>query len=164
MKRQKLSSYTERAIRATEAGRLIPPIVYLPRLLRSKPVLLTTDMPDQASYRCEPPTLHDNEVRIREVDPLGFLIAVMHGQPIPEFRVTNTGNIALYYAVPKLQERMRAAEFMSGVRRGPKLGTRRGGASGHKDETHDDAAYAAMLEGAASRASGDARDPDDGED
>lgn len=140
MKREKLSSYTERAIRATEAGKLIPPIVYLPRLLRSKSVLLQTDMPDTAAYRVAPPTVEDNVVRIQECDPLGFLIAVMHGQPIPEFRVTDTGNICLYYAVPKLQERMRAAEYLAAPKRGPKPGMKFGGASGNtpdEDDAHD---------------------------
>lgn len=143
MKREKLSAYTERAIRATEAGKLIPPVVYLPRLLRSKPTLLTEA---NCALRLDPPTIEDQTVRIQEADPWGLLIAIMNGQPIPEFRITNTGNIALYYNVPKLQERMRAAEWLAGPRRGIKLGQRKGGAT----DAADDEDHAAMLERATS--------------
>lgn len=110
MKRQNLHQYTERAIRATEAGKLIPSIVYLPRLLRGQPINLTADA---LCLTMDAPTVEENHVKIAQADPVGFLIAVMHGQPIPEFRVTRTGGIELYYSVPELETRMRSAEFLA---------------------------------------------------
>jgi hypothetical protein len=97
MKRERLDDYTERAIRSTEAGALIPPIVYLPRRLRGQKVRLTED---NLRYTVDAPTVAENHVKIQGADPVGFLIAIMHGQPIPEFRIARNGAIDMFYSVP----------------------------------------------------------------
>lgn len=110
MKRVHMDEYTERAIRATEAGALIPPIVYLPRRLRGQKVRLTED---NLRYTVDPPTVAENHVKIAGADPVGFLIAIMNGQPIPEFRVARNGAIDLYYSVPEFADRMKAATYLA---------------------------------------------------
>lgn len=104
-----LNAFTERAIRATEAGTLIPPIVYLPRSLRRQKMMLTTD---NLALTVDPPTLEENHVKIAAADPVAFLIAVMHGQPIPAFHVTKQGGVEVFYEVAELQVRIRAAEYL----------------------------------------------------
>lgn len=109
MKRERLDDFTERAIRSTDAGKLIPPIVYLPRRLRGQKVRLTED---NLRYTVDPPTVAESQVAVAGADPIGFLIAVMHGQPIPEFRITRDGAIDVYYTVPDFETRMRAARYL----------------------------------------------------
>lgn len=111
MKRQRIDEYTERAIKATEAGALIPPIVYLPRRLRGMTVRLTED---NLRYTVDPPTVAENHVKIAGADPVGFLIAIMHGQPIPEFRITRNGAIDLYYSTPDFDTRVKVATYLAG--------------------------------------------------
>jgi len=110
MKRQNLDEYTERAIRATDAGKLIPPIVYLPRRLRGQPVRLTED---HLRYTVDPPTVAENHVKIAGADPVGFLIAVMNGQPVPEFRISRQGAIDLYYSVADFELRVKVARYLA---------------------------------------------------
>jgi hypothetical protein len=109
MKRERLDDFTERAIRSTEAGKLIPPIVYLPRRLRGQKVRLTED---NLRYTVDPPTVAENHVKIAGADPIGFLIAVMHGQPIPEFRIARDGAIDVYYSVPDFELRVKVAQYL----------------------------------------------------
>lgn len=109
MKRERLDDFTERAIRSTEAGKLIPPIVYLPRRLRGQKVRLTED---NLRYTVDPPTVAETAVAVAGADPIGFLIAVMHGQPIPEFRISREGAIDVFYATPDFETRMRAARYL----------------------------------------------------
>jgi hypothetical protein len=117
---EKLSRYTERAIRATNAGKLIPSIVYLPRLLRGQPVRLTED---NMRLTTQPPTLEENYVKIAKADPVGMLIAMMHGQPIPAFTISEVGEIFIKYEMPELELRYRIARFLAGkvtrVKAGP---------------------------------------------
>jgi hypothetical protein len=110
MKRERLDDFTERAIRSTDAGKLIPPIVYLPRRLRGQKVRLTED---NLRYTVDPPTVTETHVAIAGADPVGFLIAIMHGQPIPEFRIARDGAIDVFYAVPEFETRTRAARFLA---------------------------------------------------
>lgn len=107
--KETVHAFTERAIRATEAGTLIPPIVYLPRSLRRQKMMLTTD---NLALTVDPPTVEENHVKIAAADPVGFLIAVMHGQPIPSFEVTKDGGVRLAYEVAELNTRIRAAEYL----------------------------------------------------
>jgi hypothetical protein len=110
MKRQRIDDFTERAIRATDAGKLLPPIVYLPRRLRGQKVRLTED---HLRYTVDAPTVAENHVKIQAADPVGFLVAIMNGQPIPEFRVTANGAIDLYYAVADMDVRVKVATYLA---------------------------------------------------
>lgn len=109
MKRERLDHYTENAIRATEAGKLIPPIVYLPRSLRRGPARLTVQ---NLALTIDPPTVEENHVKIADADPVSFLIAIMHGQPIPSFRVTRDGGVEVFYEVADLTMRKQVAEYL----------------------------------------------------
>lgn len=109
-KRESLGEFTERAIRATDAGHLIPPIVYLPRGLRAHKTRLTVD---QVRVTVAAPTVAENHVRILDADPLGFLIAIMHGQPIPSFHITGDGAIRIEYEVPDMERREKVAKFLA---------------------------------------------------
>lgn len=110
MKRERLDDFTERAIRSTEAGKLIPPIVYLPRRLRGQKVRLTED---HLRYTVDGPTVAENHVKIQAADPVGFLIAIMNGQPIPEFRIARDGAIDVFYAVPEFDTRVKVATYLA---------------------------------------------------
>jgi hypothetical protein len=110
MRRERIDDFTERAIRSTEAGKLIPPIVYLPRRLRGQKVRLTED---HLRYTVDGPTVAENHVNIQAADPVGFLIAIMHGQPIPEFRIAPNGAIDVYYSVPDFEVRVRVATYLA---------------------------------------------------
>lgn len=109
MKRERIDDFTERAIRASDAGKLIPPIVYLPRRLRGQKVRLTED---NMRYTVDPPTVAESQVAVAGADPIGFIIAVMHGQPIPEFRISREGAIDVFYSVPDFETRFRAARYL----------------------------------------------------
>jgi hypothetical protein len=111
MKREqeRLVAYTERAIRASDAGKLIPPIVYLPRKLRRMPVTLTED---NLALKVDGPTVAENHVKIASADPIGFLIAVMHGQPIPEFRITKDGAVEVHYVTPDFPTRLAVSKWL----------------------------------------------------
>lgn len=141
MRRNKetLHAFTERAIRATEAGTLMPPIVYLPRSLRRQKMMLTTD---NLGLSVDPPTLAENHLKIQAADPVAFLIAIMHGQPIPEFRVTTQGAVEVYYNTPDMVQRIRAAEYL-----GHKATIRTGAIKGN--DNHEKKAHDAMVARAA---------------
>lgn len=108
--KESLDAFTERAIRATDAGALIPPIVYLPSRLRGHNQRLTVD---HVRITTDAPTVEENHIRIREADPLGFLIALMHGQPIPTFTITPEGSIKIVYEVADLARRETIAKWLA---------------------------------------------------
>lgn len=150
MKKQSLFRYTERAIRATEAGKLIPPIVYLPRLLRGQAVTLTED---NLCLTMDAPTVEENHIKITNADPVGFLIAVMHGQPIPEFRISQRGAVQLFYNCPVMSERIEAARYLAHkatIKRRPQ-------GQGGLEDRDADRDYRAMV----SRAEGALRESND---
>ncbi len=109
-RRETIDEFTERAIKATDAGKLIPPIVYLPKRLRAHATRLTAD---QVRVTVEPPTIQENHARIADADPIGFLIAIMHGQPIPAFHITNDGAIRIEYFVAMPETRIKVAGFLA---------------------------------------------------
>lgn len=109
-RKQTLDEFTERAIRATDAGKLIPPIVYLPSRLRGHNTRITVD---QVRITTDPPTIAENHLRIGEADPLGFLIALMHGQPIPTFTITKEGSILTQYECADMKMRARIAQWLA---------------------------------------------------
>lgn len=146
MKReQRLKAFTERAIEATEAGALIPPIVYLPRRLRQANLRLTED---NLCLKVDPPTIEENHVRIAAADPVGFLIAMMHGQPIPAFEVGRQGEIIVRYEIADLAARTRIATFLANKNT---IRTRNDGTGG-MDDRHTDAEYRTMMKNAEMRA------------
>lgn len=73
--------YTEQAIALV--GGDMPSIVYLPPDVRARKTRLTLD----GVVTENPYGLDEIQARIVAADPLGFLIAIMNGQPIPSFRL-----------------------------------------------------------------------------
>lgn len=134
---ENLHAFTERAIRATEAGALVPPIVYLPRSLRRQKMMMTMD---NLGMTVDPPTQEENHVKIQAADPVAFLIAIMHGQPIPSFHVTKDGGVEMHYEVAELQVRIRAAEYL-----GHKATIRTGKHPRHKQRGDDHNAMVARV-------------------
>lgn len=108
--RDTFKHFTERALEAVDAGTLINPIVYLPKRLRAHGIRLTED---NLRLVVDPPTIEENNVRVAAADPLGFLIAMMNGQPIPSFEIEKQGAIIIHYEVPDLDTRERIATFLS---------------------------------------------------
>lgn len=82
--KENLKDYTDRALEASLTGTFIPPLVYIPATLRKRGVRLSED---DAAITANPPTLEENKLRIAKADPVGFLIALMGGQPMPAFEV-----------------------------------------------------------------------------
>lgn len=82
-RRETLREFTERAVQATVDGNLIPPHVYVPVSLRKRAARLTED--DHVTVN--PKTEAEITLQISKADPVGFLIAIMQGQPIPVFVV-----------------------------------------------------------------------------
>lgn len=81
----KLLRYTEAAIALM--GGLMPDVVYVPPDIREEKKRISADgLSTEAPYG-------DKEVikRIAASDPLGLLIAIMNGQPIPGFRIVQKG-------------------------------------------------------------------------
>lgn len=99
--RAKTKNYTERALEQCS----IPAFVYMPRMLR----------PGDGSVHVKitPDEILDNHKRIAMADPIGWNIAVMNGQPIPQFRV-DKGELILEYFIPDMATRQRAAEYLGG--------------------------------------------------
>lgn len=108
--RDRVKAYTERAMEATDAAALIPPFVYLPRRLRQSGLRLTED---NLVLKVDPPTLKENHERLANADPLGFLIAAMNGQPIPEFVIGPRGDIVINYHVADFGTRLDVAKWMA---------------------------------------------------
>lgn len=106
---QHLKAFSERAIEATVQAELISPLVYLPRKLRGHKARLTVD---NLKISTDPATIAENHVRIADADPIGFLIAVMQGQPIPEFAIRPDGSVDVRYSIPKLDERIELAKWL----------------------------------------------------
>lgn len=103
--------FTERAKYAVDTNRAgIPPIVYLPRSLRGQKQRLTVD---HIRITTDPPTIAENHLRIAEADPIGFLIAIQNGQPIPTFTVENDGAITILYHVPTFEQRESVARWLA---------------------------------------------------
>lgn len=105
----KLERQTERAIKA--AAKLIPDIVFLPPEFRSTAARVQV-------VTTKPPTKAENAKRIAEADPIGFLIAVMNGQPVPEFVVNDHVDpveVDIKYHNPSLELRSVCARYLAMV-------------------------------------------------
>lgn len=118
--RETLKAFTERATEAVDLNKMIPPIVYLPRKLRAHQTFLTED---DLKVSITPPDIAGNHIRIAKADPLGFLFAMMNGQPIPSFVIVDRSEedgapvgdpvIAVEYEVAPLETRLHIAEWLA---------------------------------------------------
>jgi hypothetical protein len=76
-----LLDYTELAM--SLVGGKLPSIAYLPPAIRGRRARMTTE----GISTEHPQSVEEQVTRIVHADPLGFLIAMMHGQPVVTFRV-----------------------------------------------------------------------------
>jgi hypothetical protein len=100
-----VAEFTGRAIRS--AGEIIPPTVFVPLNLRRSRRRLVGSAIVQSPHT--PDEIADE---IARAAPHQFLIAVMQGQPIPQFTLTEgQGHIevAVHYEAPSMQDRLNAA-------------------------------------------------------
>lgn len=145
-KRETLEAFTERAKKAVDlnvAG--IPPIVYLPAKLRAHDMRLTVD---HLRITSDPPTIAENHLRIAEADPLGLLIAIMNGQPIPSFQLEGQGertNVRVRYIEPDFETRKDVAKWLAQrVTYHPYAGSKPTGAQARRKAHQAD--YDAMID------------------
>lgn len=115
-----LKQFTERAVRASLDGTLIPPQVYVPVNLRKRIARISERV------TLNPKTDAEVEHDIAQADPTGFLIAVMQGQPIPSFIVvkddkTGTVEVRLELTTPDLALRAEVALKLAAARRAIKF-------------------------------------------
>jgi hypothetical protein len=113
IKRDTLEAFTERAKIAVDIGEGIPPIVYLPAKLRGHNMRVTVD---QLRVTVDPPQVGENHMRIAQADPLGFLIAIMNGQPIPAFALSGEGDntsVIVRYEVPSFEQRLNVGQWLA---------------------------------------------------
>lgn len=114
-RKETLAEFTERAIDASFKGMLIPPLVYIPNQLRKRDARIAFD----GSVTINPVGAAENDMRISQADPVGFLIAIMQGQPIPRVVIERqgTGQVArVEFEEPSIDARMRCAEVLARVR------------------------------------------------
>lgn len=78
-------AYTEQAI--SLLGGEMPSIVYLPPDVRTRKTRIAVD----GVITDQPYSQSEITSRVLAADPLGFLLAIMNGQPIPSFRLTRPG-------------------------------------------------------------------------
>lgn len=94
-----------------EAG--VPPNVYLPPMINGvKTKAISLQAPVKVS---------DNIVRIHtEGDPIGQLLALANGQPVPTYIITDTGECKTIYETATLAQRISIAKWL-GDRAMPKV-------------------------------------------
>jgi hypothetical protein len=80
--RGRLRKYTERCLNALDLG-AVPPQCYVPLGFRHIQTRITIEGNLTSSY----PTPGEYAIRIAAADPMGMLLAMMQGQPIPEFEI-----------------------------------------------------------------------------
>lgn len=127
--------YTERAVRAMYSGDLIPPIVYVPCTMRAGRKRL--DLAGRVTLN--PKSAEEIEQQIALADPTGFLIAVMNGQPIPAFKLSEADGkhfIETEYRIPDMMLRVECAMELARKQR-------------RKHNGGEDAAYDARIKEAA---------------
>lgn len=143
---ESLNAYTERALRATYDGTLIPPIVYIPAKLRRGRQRLTSS----GFVTTNAKTPEEVEAQIAQADPAGLLIALMQGQPIPAFKITPAPlagepdriEITTHYVTADLELRADVAWRLSQRQRARKM--------------NEDTGYAARIKEAALAADAEA--------
>lgn len=92
-----LEEHTALALRNTQNGAHVPSNVFLPPSMRRAQV-----------FKGTPPDVKAQAARIEnEADPVGLLIAIAIGQPIPEFHVNEEGEVSATYDTLPLNNRYR---------------------------------------------------------
>lgn len=93
MTASKFSDHAAQALRAVQHGGTVPQAVFLPPVLRQN-----TNIVYALSKDTKLPSIKQSTLRIaQEADPIGLIIAIAIGQPVPTFNVDAEGNINVKY-------------------------------------------------------------------
>lgn len=102
---------TKQALMSVTEGRKMPAGVYVPPALRGKQPTVVYETRSAA-----PVSVEENLVRIQEeADPLGLLIAIANGMPIPNWVVGENGELSVEYTSAGLSERRQVAQRLAGM-------------------------------------------------
>jgi len=102
-----MKRYTTQAMKLEEGP--IPEAVFLPPALRGKPVHATYHVAD-----AKPISIEEHVVRInQETDPVGLLIAIANGQPVPTVTINEAGEAVAGFETLPLKDRISVIKFLS---------------------------------------------------
>ena len=142
MSKKELKKYTTRAMKLEESA--VPQAVFVPPAIRGKMVKVAYEVDSK------PVSIEQHVVRINnEADPVGMLIAIANGQPIPTFTVDDDGEIVTKFETLPLKDRITVMKFLSDKvlpRMSVFKATRQG------ESQQDDEAWGALLSNAGERA------------
>lgn len=101
---KRLADYSEHAQAIIDQS--VPPIGYVPPARRpsKKYVLVMREAPVDVKINVE---------RIAMTDPIGFLSAVMQGQPVEEWAVTPDGKAKRNFILPTMENRIFVAKYFA---------------------------------------------------
>lgn len=106
MSKRELKKYTTRALKLEEGS--VPTAVFVPPAIRGKMVNV------QYVTDGKPIALDTHIIRIQdETDPVGMLIAIANGQPIPTFTINAEGETIIAYETLSLKDRVPIIKFLS---------------------------------------------------
>lgn len=102
MSKTEFSKHMAQALKAAQNDQPIPNAVFLPPALRGSRNIV------YAMSKNNIPSIHENTVRIaNEADPIGLIIAVALGQPVPTYHVTADGELKVKYETLPLKSSVR---------------------------------------------------------
>lgn len=106
MSQRELKKYTTRALSLEDSA--VPEAVFVPPAMRGKMVNV------QYVTDGKPTDMKTHIIRIQdEVDPVGMLIAIANGQPIPTITIDAEGKKTVKYEVLDLKDRIPVIKFLS---------------------------------------------------
>ena len=106
MSKRELKKYTTLAMELETSS--IPKAVFLPPAIRGKMVNV------QYVTDGKPIALDQHIIRIQdETDPVGLLIAIANGQPVPTFTIDDKGETVIKYETLDLKDRIPVIKFLS---------------------------------------------------
>ncbi len=104
-----LQKWTEASLEASELGRSLPPMVYLPPMIAGKRPVVIGD-----GVLATAPTIKENIVRIHDcLDPIGMLMAAASGLPMVAWIVNRDGTVEEIMEVLALKERIKIAQWLA---------------------------------------------------
>jgi len=106
MSKRNLKKYTTRALKLEEGN--VPQAVFVPPAMRGKAVLTQYVINDK------PVDIQQHVVRIQqECDPVGLLIAIANGQPVPTVTIDESGEPTAAFETLPLKDRITVIKFLS---------------------------------------------------
>lgn len=106
MSKKELKRYTTRALKLEDGP--IPEAVFLPPAIRGRMVNTVYET------KGKPVSIQQHVVRIQEeTDPVGLLIAIANGQPVPTVIIDKDGNQDVKFETLDLKDRLSVIKFLS---------------------------------------------------